>query len=76
MRAAEEKAGQATARELERRRPGWMIIWGVYSRTFVAFPLFRVRRRGIIVVAAYPDALLARMEAAERRWRLPPPGVR
>lgn len=58
-----------TARQIEQQQPGWMIIWGVYTRAFVAFPLFPVRRRGIVVVAAYPDALLARMEEAERRWR-------
>ena len=57
------------ARQIEQQHPGWMIMWGVYTRTFVACPLFPVRRR-IVVTATYPDVLLAWMEQAERRLRL------
>jgi hypothetical protein len=59
------------AQEIERERPGWLVVWGVYSKCFVAFPLFPVQRRTILVVS-YPDALLSRMEEVERRWRVEP----
>src|SRR5580700_10833366 len=69
MTPADEEACRVAARQIEQQRPGWMIMWGVYTRTFVAFPLFPVRRR-IVVTATYPDVLLAWMEQAERRLRL------
>jgi hypothetical protein len=71
MTAADDEA-RATARRLEQQHPGWMIIYGVYTRRFVAFPLFRVRQR-VVVTAAYPDALPARLDAAEARLRIPGP---
>lgn len=72
MTCADEDVCRATARQIEEQHPGWMIMWGVYTRTFVAFPLFAARRR-IVVTAAYPDVLLEWMEQAERRLRLRPP---
>lgn len=59
------------AEDIQRHRPGWLVLYGVYSRQFVAFPLFAVRRR-VIVTAKYPDALTARMDAAEQRLRIWP----
>src|SRR5579875_4172910 len=29
---------QALAEEIERQRPGWSVLWGVYSKRFTAFP--------------------------------------
>jgi hypothetical protein len=60
-----EQEGREVARQIESQRPGWLVVWGVYSREYVAFPLFRAGR-GTVVVAVYPEALLARMETAER----------
>jgi len=54
-----------TARQLERDHPDWMVVFGVYSRQFVAFPLFPAPPR-TIVVATYPGALSARMREVER----------
>lgn len=59
------------AQKIERQRPGWLVLWGTYSKCFVAFPLFPGRRR-MILVMSYPDALLARMEEVERVLRAKP----
>jgi hypothetical protein len=64
----DEEECRAIAMEIQRERPGWLVLFGCYSRHFVAFPLFAVRRR-VIVIAHYPDALVARMDEAERRLR-------
>jgi hypothetical protein len=68
---ADDDAGWAMAEEIQRQRPGWLVLWGCYSKHYVAFPLFSVRRRAILA-AFYPDALLARMEEAERVLRIEP----
>lgn len=61
--------GRGIAENMQKQRPGWMVVFGVYSRQFVAFPLFAVNRRTILV-ARYPDALLDRMTRAERERRI------
>lgn len=65
MRPLDDDECRTVAEDIERQRPGWLVLWGTYSKRFVAFPLFRVPRRTILV-ASYPDALLARMEETER----------
>jgi hypothetical protein len=60
-----EHEGHETAREIESQRPGWMVVWGIYTKEYVAFPLFHAPE-GTVVIAVYPEALVARMEAAER----------
>jgi hypothetical protein len=54
------------AAELNRRRPNWLVLWGEYTHQFVAFPLFQVPRQTILI-AHYPDALVAWMEEIEKR---------
>jgi hypothetical protein len=66
----EDEACRATADEIQGQRPGWLVIWGVFSRRYTAYPLFPIRRR-VIVVAYYPQALLERMDSAERLLRIP-----
>jgi hypothetical protein len=66
-----EDEGRTIATEIQQHRPGWMVLFGCYSRHFVAFPLFAVRQR-VIVTARYPDALAARMDEAECRLRVRP----
>lgn len=44
------------------------MLWGSYSKYFIALPLFTMAQRRI-VTAHYPDALLNRMDDVERRWR-------
>jgi hypothetical protein len=61
-----------TARQLEDDNPDWIVVFGVYSRQFVAFPRFPAPLR-TIVVAIYPGALPARMRAVERRLRIAAP---
>jgi hypothetical protein len=46
-----------------------MVIFGVYSRQFVAFPLFAVNTRTILA-ARYPEALIDRMVRAEQERRI------
>jgi hypothetical protein len=65
----EDDACRAIAEEIQQARPGWMVIWGVFSRRYTAYPLFPVRCRAI-VVAYYPAALLERMDSAERLLRI------
>jgi hypothetical protein len=65
MAFGDESASRETARRIESDRPGWLVVWGAYSKQYIAFPLFHAPK-GTIVVAVYPDALVARMEAAEQ----------
>jgi hypothetical protein len=67
---SDEREYRAAADEIQRQRPGWLVIWGVYSRRFTAYPLFPVRHR-VIIVAGYPQALIQRMDEAERSLRIP-----
>jgi hypothetical protein len=71
VRPLDDDECRAMAEDIERQRPGWMVLWGIYSKRFVAFPLFPVQRRTILV-ASYPDALLARMEETEHTLRAEP----
>jgi hypothetical protein len=67
----DDDACRAVAEDIQRQRPDWLVLWGVYSKRFVAFPLFTVRQR-VVVIAHYPDALLARLDEVERRLRTQP----
>ncbi len=64
--ADEHETNRETARQIELQRPGWMVLWGVYSRQYVAFPL-SAAPPGTILAAAYAPALESRMQTAERR---------
>jgi hypothetical protein len=63
-----ESEGKGIAENIQRKHPGWMIVFGVYSRQFVAFPLFKVNKRTILA-ARYPDALIDRMVGTEQAER-------
>lgn len=67
----DDNACRATAERINRSRSQWLVLWGCYSRLYWAYPLFGTRRR-ILLHAAYPDALVARMDEAERRFRVWP----
>jgi hypothetical protein len=54
------------AAQMEEDNPFWIVVFGVYTREFVAFPRFTAPR-GTIVTALYPDALPPRMRAIEGR---------
>jgi hypothetical protein len=53
-----------TAMRIERENPRWLVIWGVYSRLYWAFPRFNAPP-GIIIAAPDPGELLARMRRIE-----------
>jgi len=55
------------ARELERAHPGFVVIWGSFSRQFVAFPLFGPP--GIHFSATNPHDLERLMSQAEQHYR-------
>ena len=53
--------------KIRMKKAHWLVVWGTYTRQFVAFPLFDAPR-GTILAAGYPDALTGRMREAERRF--------
>jgi hypothetical protein len=59
------------AARIGREFPNWLVIWGIYTRQFVAFPLF-VAPPGAFVTAHHRGALAARMRNTERTLGLPP----
>ena len=69
MFPAEEDACRAVAEDIQRLRPGWLVLFGCFSRQYVAFPVFPVRQR-VTVTAYYPPALVERMDEAERLFRI------
>lgn len=61
-------ASQEKAREIQQQQPGWLVLFGTYTKEYVAFPLFHAGS-GTIVTATYPPALVNRMRQAERLLR-------
>jgi hypothetical protein len=53
-----------TATRIERENPRWLVMWGVYSRLFWAFPRFNAPP-GMIIAAPDPGELLSRMHRIE-----------
>lgn len=53
-----------TATRIERENPQWLVMWGVYSRLYWAFPRFNAPP-GMIIAAPDPGELLARMRRIE-----------
>lgn len=71
MGPMDDNACRAIAEQIDEDWPEWLVLWGCYSKRFWAFPLFDMRRR-MVVFANYPDAVVARMDEAERLWRIHP----
>ncbi|MGH3157789.1 MAG: hypothetical protein ACRDNF_14600 [Streptosporangiaceae bacterium] len=67
----DEDACRAFAEQINQARPQWLVLWGCYTRRFWAYPLFDMRPRRL-VHAGYPDALLARLDHAEQKFRTRP----
>ena len=61
------------ADQLESENPLWIVVFGTYSRQFVAFPRFTVPA-GTMAVARYPGALAEKMRRIEREMRVPGTG--
>ena len=68
-----EDTCQADAQTIQDKRPDWLVIWGCYTKTCIAFPLFTTRRRGVLVISYSPAGLLPALDEAERLYRLPTP---
>lgn len=69
---AETAEMKRVAEQLESENPRWIVIFGEYSREFVAFPRFPVPS-GTVVAARYPAAVPGRMRAIEARHAMPAP---
>lgn len=69
----EDTCRRAAAR-LQHDHECWLVLWGCYTRSFVAFPLFPAPP-GTVLTARTPADLAARMRRQERSAgvRVPPP---
>ena len=53
-----------TAKAIQAAHPDWLVMWGVFTHQYVAFPLFHAPA-GSIVQSASPERLVRRMRHAE-----------
>lgn len=67
-----EDACRTAAARLQHDHSHWLVMWGCYTRNYIAFPLFAAPR-GIILTAADPAQLAARMRTQERSARVSVP---
>lgn len=58
---------RAVAARTEKENPRWIVLFGVYSKQFVGFPLFAVPP-GTLVIAQYPGALPKRFREVEKAY--------
>ena len=59
------------AGQLEKDNPSWIVVFGIYTKEFVAFPRFDAPR-GTVIAARYPGALPPRMRRVEGNARPAP----
>jgi hypothetical protein len=59
-----EEDHQELAARLDRDNPQWLVVWGIFSHEFVAFPLFRVPQ-GTVLCARNSLELAGRMRQTE-----------
>lgn len=69
-----EDACRRAAAQLQHDHERWLVMWGCYTHSYVAFPLFRAPR-GTVLTAATPAEMAAKMRREERAAgvRVPPP---
>ncbi len=67
-----DEVAREAAQRTERENPGWIVVFGSFTKQFVCFPRFPAPA-GTIITALYPDAIPPRMRMIERtlRARLP-----
>jgi hypothetical protein len=53
------------AAQLQHDHRNWLVMWGCYTRAYIAFPLFP-GPRGTVLTAAAPADMAAKMRRAER----------
>lgn len=66
MPSADDQECREAAARIDRDFPAWMVLWGVYTRQFVAFPLFDAPP-GSLLTSNDSDALTARMSVTQRQ---------
>jgi hypothetical protein len=66
---SDENQMLSVAIELEAENPLWIVVFGVYTQQFVAFPRFDAPK-GTIAVAFYPPGLTGQMRAIEGALRI------
>jgi len=67
--ADDDGAAREAAERTERENPGWIVMFGSYTKEFVCFPMFPAPA-GTIITALYPDAIPPRMRLIERALRV------
>ena len=68
MSGIDDDESRAIAERIEQENPGWIVIFGVFTKQFVCIPRFPAPP-GTMVVAQYPDAVLPRMREVENLLR-------
>jgi hypothetical protein len=68
LAALNDDASREAAERTERENPGWIVVFGTYTKQFVCFPRFQAPA-GTIITALYPDAIPPRMRRIERSLR-------
>jgi len=66
--AIDDDAAREAAERTERENPGWIVMFGSYTKQFVCFPTFPAPA-GTMITALYPDAIPPRMRIIERALR-------
>jgi hypothetical protein len=62
-----------TAAAIQRAHPDWLVMWGLYTRQYIAFPMFSAPK-GTIASGRNPDELLNRMRQIELQLSQRGPG--
>jgi hypothetical protein len=60
-----EDACRMAAAQLQRDHEHWLVLWGCYTRSYIAFPLFHAPR-GTILTASAPGDMVTKMRREER----------
>lgn len=60
-----EDACRMAAAQLQRDHEHWLVLWGCYTRSYIAFPLFHAPR-GTILTASAPGEMVTKMRREER----------
>lgn len=62
------------AAQLQHDHAHWLVLWGCYTHSYIAFPLFHAPR-GTILTASAPGEMITKMREHERTAaaRVPPP---
>lgn len=65
----DDGASRDEAERTERENPGWIVVFGVFTKEFVCFLRFPAPA-GTIITAQYPGAIPPRMRMIERALRV------